>query len=78
MSDTMMEIKPEMRTVCPICLRPPHLWRETAKHGSRVLYWVGCRIDGKLVGAVQRGVAIQLWDRLVLRMKFETEAKNKQ
>lgn len=63
------------RTVCPICLRPPHVWYERAQYGSRELFWVGCKIDCKLVGAISRNVALQLWDRLAARMRYELSTK---
>lgn len=72
MTDTITVAK---KTPCPICLRVPHAWRERAQYGSRELFWVGCRVDSKLVGAITQGVALQLWERLAARLRYELANK---
>ncbi len=66
-------IKP--RTACPLCRRQPHVWKEQPKFGSRELFWVGCQTDSKLVGAITQPVALDLWERLAARLKFDRDAK---
>jgi hypothetical protein len=58
-------------TRCPQCKKVPHVWYERAAHGSRALYWVGCKVDGRLVGGVTRGAGIQMWDRYVANLKWQ-------
>jgi hypothetical protein len=59
------------REICPQCRRKPDAWRERPAYGSRDLYWIGCRQDGRLAGGNTPAAAKQIWDRMVARWKFE-------
>ena len=50
---------------CPVCQRPAVIWVEKPAHGSRELYWIGCRKDGLLEGGTREGAAVQNWNRRV-------------
>ncbi len=65
-----MEMKTP-RQVCPECLQIPAVWRERPAHGSRELFWIGCKTDPRhLVGGASVAAAFMLWDRYVNRWKF--------
>ncbi len=56
---------------CPQCSHAPAVWRERPAHGSRELYWVGCQKDGHLAGGISHSIALQNWNRMVIRWKYE-------
>lgn len=60
---------------CPQCYLPPVGWRERRAHNSRELYWIGCRRDGQLAGGLTRRIAIQNWNRMIARWKFDNAGK---
>ena len=54
---------------CPKCFRPSRIWRERPEHGSRELFWVGCKVCGQVAGGLSDNIARQNWTRLVERLK---------
>jgi hypothetical protein len=59
-----------LRTKCPQCFHAPSLWRERPAHGSRELYWIGCKADGHLAGGNSQHIAVQNWNRLSAQWAF--------
>lgn len=58
------------RDKCPTCEQTPVLWRERPAHGSREVYWIGCRYDGHLAGGNTANIAAQNWNRYVADYAF--------
>lgn len=70
-----MIISYEPNQRCPECHFIPRGWWERPAHGSRELYWIGCKKCGHIAGGLCENVAIQNWLRLVATIKFNLEVK---
>lgn len=56
---------------CPICLKVPEKWHESARFKSREIFWVGCKKDGILEGGYTPITATTNWNRRALRIQYE-------
>lgn len=61
----------QKREPCPECRRVALGWREKPAHGSREMYWVGCRDCGHFAGGNTATIALVNWNRMAARLKFD-------